>query len=185
MIFDYIITLRKKNYRGIDFVSHLLLFMSVVSFGMFSFETKIHHYYLVVCLLISGVWVYLIARKRKKGTVYFRLPLLLSAIGWLIQPHRQIVFTVLYAIAGLIEKQVKFPEEIGFSEDSIVFNSFPKKRYNWNEIKNVVLKDNILTVDFKNNKLVQKETEEEVSMEVEAEFNEFCRKQLMKRVSSQ
>jgi hypothetical protein len=119
-------------------------------------------------------------QKRKKGMVYFRLPLLLSAMGWIIQPYRQIGLAVLYAIAGLIEKQVKFPEEIGFSEESIVFNSFPKKTYRWNDLKNVVIKDNLLTVDFQNNKLVQKEIEDEVSSHVEVEFNEFCKTQLEK-----
>ena len=180
MIFDYIITLKRPNYKWIDLISHLLLFISVVSFGMFGFETKVHHYYIVICVLISALWIYLVAQKRKKGLVYFRLALLLSAVGWIIQPYRQIALAALYAIAGLIEKQVKFPEEIGFSEESIVFNSFPKKTYNWSDIKNVVLKDNLLTVDFTNNKLVQKEIDEEVSSHVEVEFNEFCRTQLAK-----
>jgi hypothetical protein len=147
---------------------------------MFAFETKVHYYYTIVCVLISAFWIYLIAQKRKNGLVYFRIPLLLSAMGWLIHPYRQIALAVLYAIAGLIEKQVKFPEEIGFSEESIVFNSFPKKTYSWSDVKNVIIKDNLITVDFNNNKLIQKEIDEEVSSHVEVEFNEYCRTQLAK-----
>ena len=85
---------------------------------------------------------------------------------------------VLYVLAGLFEKQVKFPEEIGFSAKEVVFNSFPKKRYQWKDINNVVLKDGLLTVDKKDNKIYQKEVDEMVSVKVEEEFNQFCRQQL-------
>ncbi len=83
----------------------------------------------------------------------------------------------------MLEKQVKFPDEIGFSEETVVINSFPKKKFNWTDIQNVILKDNLLTVDFKNNKLIQKELNEEVSPLIEQEFNEFCRKQLHKAIA--
>ena len=36
---------------------------------------------------------------------------------------------------------------------------FPGKKYQWDQFSNVVLKDNILTLDFKNNKLLQAEIE--------------------------
>lgn len=178
MIFDYIITLKRPDYKWVDMISHLLLFISVVSFGMFFFETKNDYKYFGFCSAVTIFWVYSISQKRKHGSTLFRFALLLSAAGWLMQPYQNIWLAVLYAVAGLLEKQVKFPQEIGFSEESIVFNSFPKKRYSWNELLNVVLKDNLLTVDFKNNKIIQKEIDEEVSSHVELEFNEFCKGRL-------
>jgi hypothetical protein len=84
----------------------------------------------------------------------------------------------LYAIAGLFERQVKFPQEIGFSEKEIAFNTFPKRKLGWKEINNALIKDGIITIDQKNNKLLQKEIDLGVSLQVEKEFNEFCRKQL-------
>ena len=42
---------------------------------------------------------------------------------------------------------------------------------------NVILKDNILTIDFKNNKLIQVEIENNIN---EIQFNEFARQQLFK-----
>jgi hypothetical protein len=59
---------------------------------------------------------------------------------------------------GLMERQAKKNLEIGFSENSIVFNSFPRKAYGWNDFTNIVLRDNLLTLDFANNKLFQRET---------------------------
>jgi hypothetical protein len=79
-------------------------------------------------------------------------------------------------MAALLEKQVKFPQEIAFDEEEIVFNSFPKKKHQWNELNNAILKDGILTLDFKNNRIFQKEVNATVSTEVEQEFTQFAQK---------
>ena len=77
-------------------------------------------------------------------------------------------------LAGLLEKQVKFPQEIGFSEDEISFNTLPRKVLKWNEINNALIKDGLITIDQKNNKLFQREIEGYVSADIEKEFNAFC-----------
>ncbi len=46
-----------------------------------------------------------------------------------------------------------------FSAERIEFPSIPKKIIRWNELSNVVLKDSLLTIDFKNDKLLQSEVE--------------------------
>ncbi|MGC5098563.1 hypothetical protein ACPXA0_26545, partial [Escherichia coli] len=70
-------------------------------------------------------------------------------------------------VAAILERFVKFPEEIAFDKEEIVINSFPKKRYTWNELNNVVLKDGLLTIDFKNNKMLQRLVDSEVDVKVE------------------
>ena len=64
---------------------------------------------------------------------------------------------------------------------AITFNTFPFKNYAWQQLRNVMLKDNLLTLDFTNNKILQKETETDVSLETEREFNEFCKAHLMNK----
>jgi len=82
--------------------------------------------------------------------------------------------------AAVIEKQVKFPEEIAFDNDEVVMNSFPKKRYSWDAFENVVLKDGLLTLDYKKNTLFQKQIESAVEKEDETAFNVFCQERLNK-----
>ena len=49
----------------------------------------------------------------------------------------------------------------------------------WSDTNNVMLKDNVLTIDLKNNKLIQAVIEEGSAGEIdEEEFNEFCRRQM-------
>ena len=89
---------------------------------------------------------------------------------------------VAFILLAILERQAKFPLEIGFSESQVVFNTMLKKKYDWSQLSNVVLKDGLLTIDFHNNHLLQREVEDEEDEEdvPEEEFNEFCRAQLQK-----
>ena len=80
----------------------------------------------------------------------------------------------------LFDHQARQPLEIGISDDHIVINTFFRKKYRWSELSNVILKDNLLTLDFKNNKILQREIEPHISNVNEKEFNEFCAEQLQK-----
>lgn len=63
---------------------------------------------------------------------------------------------------------------------TIVVPYILQKDVTWDEVNNVILKDGLLTIDFKNNKLFQHiilNSDEDIS---EKEFNEFCREQLDK-----
>lgn len=60
-------------------------------------------------------------------------------------------------------------------EDRIIYPSFPKRTILWDELTNVMLRDGILTIDLKNNKVFQNEIDSPAS---EIDFNEFCIAQL-------
>jgi len=55
---------------------------------------------------------------------------------------------------------------------------FYNKAHNWTELSNVILKDNILTIDFKNDHLLQSEIAPESFDIDEKLFNRFCTEQL-------
>ncbi|HUR65384.1 MAG TPA: hypothetical protein VMZ03_03460 [Chitinophagaceae bacterium] len=61
---------------------------------------------------------------------------------------------------------------------SISYPSFPSKKIHWNRLNNLILKDGLLTIDFKNNRIIQQYTDPVMTAVNEQEFNEFCREQL-------
>lgn len=178
--YEYIITFKSRNQKIVDRISLIMLIMAVVVF-IFSIFTasaiKTILFLSIIVLLMVGYTAYLKMRENKGQAVHYRVALLLAACGWYLLPHGLIPF-IAYLLAALLEKQAKFPHEVAFDKDEIVINSFPRKHYQWSDMNNVVLKDNLLTIDFKNNKLVQKETESPVTDTMEAEFNEFCKQHL-------
>ena len=65
------------------------------------------------------------------------------------------------------------------SEQHIIYPSFPKREIGWNELNNLILKDGLLSIDFKNNRLAQSMIKANGSDTLdEKEFNEFCKTRL-------
>ncbi|HET9431236.1 MAG TPA: hypothetical protein VFO70_08665, partial [Chitinophagaceae bacterium] len=60
----------------------------------------------------------------------------------------------------------------------IVYTSFPVKNITWNQVNNVILKDGLLTLDQKNNRILQVEIRNSDPDIDEKDFNEFCSRQL-------
>ena len=92
-------------------------------------------------------------------------------------PYFEWLFFVFVALA-LLEYQARHPLEIGFSSRQVVFNTLFKKKFSWSELSNVLLRDGLLTIDFDNNRLFQREIDEGESEASEEEFNAWCLRQL-------
>lgn len=174
--YDYIVQLKTNNKSGIDWISKLMLFITIVIFIVNTFLEPGKHNVgpMFICLLIIGWMIFCYTQQRRGVQPFYRSALLFAAIGWYMHPNG-IWIALVYLVAAVLERFVKFPEEIAFDKEEIVINSFPKKRYTWNELNNVVLKDGLLTIDFKNNKMLQRLVDSEVDVKVEEEFTSYAR----------
>jgi len=177
--YDYLVTLKKTDSKLFDYISQLMLLFAFAFFIFSGINTEKNTalFYFLISFLVLVTWVYV--RLLKKDQVSFRLPLFIAVVGWLYRMGDHLLVTVLYMLAYAFEKQVKRPVEIGVDKDGVSVNNFPIKKYDWASLSNVVIKDGLITIDYKNNKLFQRELESDVSPELEKEFNEFCSSQLM------
>jgi hypothetical protein len=66
------------------------------------------------------------------------------------------------------------------SANGIKVSIFGKRFLNWEQLNNLVMKDGLVTIDLKNNKLIQQYLDEKSPTVDEKEFNDFCKKQLNK-----
>ena len=180
--FDFIVSLQRPDYKKYDIVSLLLLLASILTFSFFLLTDAEHTWlYVIAILVILGQMIYNFFERKKGSYVDHRASFAIACITFFFIPSKNfivIVIALFYSALVLLERQIKFPEEIGFSRAGITINSLFKKHYTWNFIDNIVLKDGLLTIDYKNNKIFQKEIEEEITPILEKEFNEFCRLQL-------
>lgn len=179
MNFDYVITLRRPNYRAVDLISQLLLLLFIIAFLRYVWEIGFSHALLIaiIPLLILGLWIFNLAQS-KGSIVYYRLPLVIAGLGWLMLPIGWQWLAAVYGLLSIVERQVKFPDEIGFSPEKVVRSTFPRKSYQWVDIDNVMISDNLFTLDLRSNKIIQKELETPVSKTVQNDFNEYCKQQL-------
>jgi hypothetical protein len=117
-----------------------------------------------------------IVDKRKKKKISFTTILLCAGIGLNLFAATDYVGSMLI-LAGIVEKYISKNKEIGFSEAGIVMSGLFPKTISWSELNNVIIKDDLLTMDFKNNKVIQRYTDDEEDDEYEVEsdeFNEYC-----------
>lgn len=102
----------------------------------------------------------------------------LLSLAWIIADYwlvgiLNILFMILHRAA--LQKPI-----VTVNERQVIYPSFPRKKIDWQELSNLIIKDGLLTIDFKNNKIIQQQVANSQSTIDEKEFNDFCRQQLNK-----
>ena len=184
MASDYIINLKRPSYRAINSVSVLLLALFLVAFFYYIVQRGLdgkNVFLLLVPAMIAALAIRgFLNRKKPDFLVYYRTELFIAALGWFLLPiyAKAKLIGWMYALMAVIERYVKYPDEWSFSKENVVHHIFPKKVYEWVEIDNVMIRDNLFTMDFMNNKIIQKELDTPVDKSLEDEFNAYCKEQL-------
>lgn len=179
MIYQYVVSLKNRNTKYIDLIGLLLGIMSVIFFVR---ELLVAHQvglaYLLGTIFVTAVLIWNVVQSSKGKKVYYSRALLIAALVWMKMPFFQWL-TFVFIILALLEYQAKYSLEIGFSDKEVVINSLFKKRYAWSAFDNIVLRDGIITLDFINNRILQREVEDDEDDEAdEDEFNAYCGRQL-------
>ncbi len=117
------------------------------------------------------------AYKNKQGLKSNVLLLIILALFWSRTEYNMGIWINLL-LAGLYFISTR-KLKIMVSEEGVSYPTFPAKNIQWSEISNLILKDDILTIDLKNNKIYQHEVEYTDNAVNEPEFNDFCRTKLV------
>jgi hypothetical protein len=131
--------------------------LSLFCFGFFFFRFKLIIFQSGLFALITGFW--------------------LAQQAWL----PAIILSAIVFFARFVLKK----ESVATFSDQhvIIIKSIFKKEHSWLAIENVILKDHLLSIDFKNNHLLQLEITAESYTIDETIFNQFCRQQLAQNPS--
>jgi hypothetical protein len=130
----------------------------------------------MIVSIAALIAAFIAAKKMNETKVLSAISFLLLSIVWFILPNYWLMIAlIVLAFLDLVSERELM---VSFFADRIEFPSFPKKTICWKELSNVILKDRILTIDFKNDHLLQSETGEK-SFDIDEEtFNKFCQLQL-------
>lgn len=179
----YSFTLKDNNQKAYYLFTWFLFFLHVVAAAVFVLNTN--NYGVKLDLYISlGFYVtisigYYFFKNRNKALETFSFILaLLYGNFWL--KHVGFLAVFIFAMVYLLVTAVKGKSTtVAFTESGIhLTRVFKTIVFPWKEMENVILKDNILTIDFKTNKIIQVEIVENSRMVDETEFNLFCKTQL-------
>jgi hypothetical protein len=177
----FVIVLKNEKVKTYNIISWLIIainFLVFLFFGISIKTGKIESSFLAVAGILFMIFLFqLLMKKRKeKFNDIFIIYFLIIIFAWIKSRYYWIavINVVLYIFQFISSRKL----EIKFADAAITYPSFPIKTFQWKELNNVILKDGILTIDFKNNKLIQQTIDESSAVINEREFNEFCKKQL-------
>ena len=112
---------------------------------------------------------------------YFKTPVIVMLIIAIVllclvtqSPYFAMVLVLHWALEKFIAKEPKY--EIDLNGIKIT-KLLSEKLYSWADIQNLVLKDGLLTIDFKNNHILQTPITSKHRVDEKA-FNQFCHQQL-------
>jgi len=99
----------------------------------------------------------------------------ISAFILFVSTH-SVAFAVILLVYGYLIKFLVRKPVIEFTNKGIrIKKLLTSPSYQWNEFSNIVFKDNLLTLDFKSNRLLQVSVDDCNSTVDELIFNEFCK----------
>ncbi len=129
-------------------------------------------------ILVSlGIDHFLVSIKNNSGTPYKLFAQYVITITWVQMGAWWPA--ILSFLLGTLYSIAKRPMLVNIVKEKIVYPAFPKKKIDWAELNTILLKDGLLTIDFKNNRILQHLIDEKANTVNEQEFNEFCNQQLL------
>ena len=180
-IYDYVVVLKNNHKKNIEKTGWLFAILSLIlqAISIYYSPSVFTPYFFLIISLLLIISIAFDAKKKKQ--IRFGLLLIIAGIGIIICDVLPLAIGLLLILAGLSEKHLVLNREIGFSEKEIKENGLFGKTIQWEELNQVLIKDDILTIDFKNNKLIQQHTDDEEDEDYEAgeeEFNTYCRNRI-------
>jgi hypothetical protein len=169
--YSFDITNRRKRYYTISANILLLICFAWYDSGLCNNLLRCLILPLTFLGLVLARFIFILTKPKIQFTsLHFAL---VAALCWLMEKEYGI--SVLILTLGLFEYLVNRDTTCTIDKNGIYFNNLPPRRYAWKDVENLILKDGILTIDQKNNRIFQLDLSEEKLNFKEEELNEYCR----------
>lgn len=154
--------------------------------------SKLFLFLLLGILCITFPFTLQRARHISGSNTIFRLieslGLMAAAVFFLLHHYPMLAITLFTASIGFIylcvaEYRIFQPNFVIVESQGIYIPAlFTRRHFKWSQLNNVVLRHDLLTLDFKNDKLLQLEVLTDMGPAEVQELNDFCARQLMNQL---
>lgn len=181
----YDLLLKNEKVKQYHRLALLLMIINLALFGYLAFYSSDKSSRIAAGLAAGAILAsvmldqFLNRVKMNRDRPYLVAGFLLASFAWL-----KFDLWWMWALCsgiGILYQIAKRRLSVELYPDKIVYPSFPKKTIGWSELNNVILKDGLLTIDFKTNRILQSEIVDSETEVNERQFNEFCNKQLTQK----
>ncbi|MDP9229814.1 MAG: hypothetical protein M3O67_03960 [Bacteroidota bacterium] len=180
---EYNLVLKNEKLKTYDSISWLVITLNFFAFVYIGYLMRGYNAskWPIIgasLILLSLLFFWVKKKTKRRQLISFSSPLFFALFTWVQLKNYWLAAAILLLI--IFQELAKRKLEVIFFMDKIVYPSFPQKIIQWRQLNNVILKDGLLTIDFKNDKLIQARLENENEFD-ENDFNKFCDTQINKR----
>ena len=178
----YQITLKNEKTKQYDRIALFILLINFALFVYIAISTDIKSVRIAtimgasLIILAMAIDFFLVSIKNNEGTPYRSMALYAVSFAWMQMEYWWIA--ILCLLLGTLYFASKRKLLVSVLKDIITYPSFPRKNIGWAELNSVVIKDGLLTINFKNDRFIQQFIDETKTVVNEQEFNDFCIAQL-------
>lgn len=179
---QYQIILKNEKVNQYNRIAQFIIIANIAIFVLLAVESTTKKwliYYSTVSAIISVILIidYFFPFNKYWGKFELKLAALaIISISWFNSTYWWVgIIIILLDIFYTISKRLLL---LTITKKEISYPSIPQKKIKWSTVNNVILKDGLLTIDLKTNRLIQQAVEESQTVVNEKQFNDFCREQL-------
>lgn len=170
---EYSIEIKNEKIRNYHIITLLVVILNVLFFAYSLFNNSQRKSALISLAFIVIYTAYRFYKAKKANNVFFfdEWIYFLLMLLWVDNYLAAFMCIILFLSYTISLQKITY----NFDRSVIKQKNFPWKKTQWDEISNVVLRDNVLTIDFKSNKIIQGEIANPIK---EEDFNNFVKKQV-------
>ncbi len=174
-------TIEIPNYRlkTYNLVTFIILTLNFIGFGfVYVVGSSYIAFLALVGIIINAVpWVNYIINKSHFQNIYAYVGMVISAVLWVY--FGNVIMGLLLILFALLSYVINKKQFVVFNETGIKYPTLPTKKIAWCNVNFVILKDDILTIDFNKNSIIQVHINATVNPSLlPFKFNEFCNKMI-------
>ncbi len=180
---NFHIELAQPNFKSYKVITIFMAFLNAVSFIFYFLNANTSFLKMVslVGIFASAVLLYIVIIKLTSWAKAFKgVAFLLAfiALCWLCAGNYY--FVLLFSMLALFSFISLKPPVISFTSEGIRYPSFPVKNYNWQQVNQVLIKGDVLSLDFTDNKFLQflLPANSVSKIDIPA-FNVFCEEEIL------
>jgi hypothetical protein len=179
---NFELLLKYEKARTYTIISWLIIALNFISFtylGIAGLAENITYPFVAAGLIFFCFLLRNTSRLKKREDLLVSFSFCVIIVSWIVLQFywAATINLVLFIFQDITRRKLV----VLFFEDRIIYPSFPRRTIQWPELNNVILKDGLLTIDLKNDKVFQHEI---ASAADENELNQFCKEHIQPPVKN-
>jgi hypothetical protein len=173
---DFAVEIPNERMKTYKIVTFIILTLNFMGYGYVFLQTNgTSSMIAIVGMVLNAVpWLYYLLNKKHIASPIIDISIIGNAFIWMFFGAFWMGLMLLFF--GFVGFFANKKPVIKFSDDGIEYPSFPIKKYAWADVVQVLWKDDILTIDLKDNKLLQFNMDKPFAEGFDVVgFNEFCK----------